>query len=214
MRGVVARTRHVLSDLLYERRYRTRTTEKLTLDTHDAENICYSPVGWRQLPRVLPPDSVTERDVFVDLGSGKGRAVLEAAATYPFARVIGVELVPELHEVATRNVAATTRKLRCRNIELVQADLREYQLPDDVTVVFMNNSVRGSILAAVLTEIAASRQRRPRALRLVYGSPVEEDAVLAAGGWRKVRTVTPRGARWPYGAFCVYELPREPVAAG
>ena len=99
MRGVVARTRHVLSDLLYERRYRTRTTEKLTLDTHDAENICYSPVGWRQLPRVLPPDSVTERDVFVDLGSGKGRAVLEAAATYPFARVIGVELVPELHEV-------------------------------------------------------------------------------------------------------------------
>ena len=138
-----------------------------------------------------------------------GRAVLEAAGTYRIARVIGVELVPELHEIAQRNVAGTSRRLRCRNIELVCADLREYPIPDDVTVVFMNNSVRGSILATVLGQIVASRSRRPRALRLLYCNPVEEDAVLESGGWRTVRTITTRRAPWPYGVFRLYEWPAD-----
>src|SRR5436305_1530907 len=93
VQSVVSATRHFLSDLLYERRYRVNTSQKLNLDSHDAENICYAPVGWRQLRRALPPRLLTGEDVFVDLGSGMGRAVLEAAATYPVARVIGVELV-------------------------------------------------------------------------------------------------------------------------
>ncbi len=195
--------------MLYERRYRVNTSQKLNLDSHDAENICYAPVGWRQLRRALPPRLLTGQDVFVDLGSGMGRAVLEAAATYPIARVIGVELVPELHATAQRNVAGTTRRLRCRNVELVHADLREYEIPDDVTVIFMNNPVRGSILATVLEQIAASRSRRPRGLRLLYGNPVEEDAVLAGGGWRAVRTITTRRAPWPYGVFRLYEWPAD-----
>src|SRR5271166_6630819 len=41
--------------------------------------------------------------VFVDIGSGKGRVLL-MAADYPFQRVIGVELLPELHRVAQANL--------------------------------------------------------------------------------------------------------------
>jgi SAM-dependent methyltransferase len=204
--SAVANTRHFVSDLLYERRYHVRTSGRLILDVHDAESICYSAVNWRLLRRALPPNSVTGRDVFIDLGSGMGRAVLEAAARYPFAKVIGVELVQELHEIAERNIATTTRRLRCPNIELVCADLRDYRLPDDVTVVFINNSVRGSIFAAVLDGIAASMARSARPMRLVYVNPLEDAAVLAAGDWRKVHTIERRRSAGPYGTTSVYEL--------
>jgi hypothetical protein len=179
----------------------------MILDVHDAENICYVAMSWRQLRRALPPSSVAEQDVFIDIGSGMGRAVLVAAADYPFARVIGVELCRELHEVAQHNLATTTRRLRCTNVELVCADVRDYRIPDDVTVVFINNSVRGSIFDGVLKDLSASRKRNPRAIRLVYGNPLEEDALLATGEWHRVRTLTPRRSRssWPYGATCVYE---------
>ena len=51
--------------------------------------------------REIRPD-----DVFIDLGSGMGRMVLEAAR-YPFKRVIGVELVEQLHDLARANLAST-----------------------------------------------------------------------------------------------------------
>src|SRR6202167_2877534 len=40
--------------------------------------------------------------VFVDLGSGKGRTLL-MASDYPFQRIVGVELLPALHETAKGN---------------------------------------------------------------------------------------------------------------
>jgi hypothetical protein len=197
--------RGLVSNLLYERRYGVDTSGRLLLDGHDAENIYYIGVNWRLLHRVLPPDSVSDRDVFIDLGSGKGRAVLQAATDYPFAKVIGVELVQELNDIARQNIARTTRRLRCRDIELICADLREYRLPDDVTVIFTNNAVRGPTFETVLQGISASLGRNPRPARLVYYNPAEDAAVLSTGAWRKVRTFASRGSQWPFGATCVYE---------
>jgi hypothetical protein len=205
IRNAVTTARRIAGDVLYERRYGVRTSGRLILDRHDAESICYIAVKWRQLPRVLPPATVTDKDVFIDLGSGMGRAVLEAAAIYPFARVIGVELYEELNDIARQNIANTKRRLRCTNIELVCADLREYELPDDVTVVFVNNSIRGSIFHRFLDEMSASIERNPRRMRFVYGNPLEEEALLATGDWQKVSTIASRRSQWPYGYTCVYE---------
>ncbi len=207
MRKAVGNARRFLGELMYERRYGVRTNGKLVLRPHDEESVYYIAMNWRQLRRALPPDSVTDGEVFIDIGSGMGRAVLVAAAEYPFARVIGVELCQELHDVAQRNMETTTRQLRCENVELICADVRDYRIPDDVTVVFMNNSIRGSIFAGVIKDISKSMKRNPRRMRLVYGNPLEEEALLASGEWRKVRTVMPRRARedWPMGATCVYE---------
>jgi hypothetical protein len=122
--------------------------------------------------------------------------------------VIGVELVQELHEMAEQNIARTTRRLRSAQIQLICADVREYRIPDDVTVVFMNNSVRGSIFEGVLADISGSIRRNPRRMRLIYGNPLEDEAVLATSQWRKVRTIAPRRRRanWPIGGTCVYEF--------
>src|ERR1700754_2580229 len=44
-----------------------------------------------------------QRFTFVDLGSGKGRALL-LASRFPFRRIVGVEIAPELSRVAAANI--------------------------------------------------------------------------------------------------------------
>ncbi|MDE2603914.1 MAG: methyltransferase domain-containing protein [Bradyrhizobium sp.] len=199
--------KHFISELLYERRYGVRTSGKLILDKHDAENVCYAPMNWRQFRSTLRHDTVTDRDVFLDIGSGKGRAVLMAAIGYPFARVIGVELIKEFHDIAERNLLAVSRRCRAAKVELICADLRDYQIPDDVTVVYMNNPVRGAIFKHVLSSMTDSMKRRPRRMRWIYFNPLEEEAILVTGEWRKVCTIAPgwRKPKSPYGTTCVYE---------
>src|SRR5262249_16864475 len=47
----------------------------------------------------LQPDTFA----FVDMGSGKGRALL-VASEFAFARIVGIELSPQLHRIATENI--------------------------------------------------------------------------------------------------------------
>jgi SAM-dependent methyltransferase len=181
--------RNGITDLLFERRLGVRTSGDVELQELGIAadgRVKYRPVGWLTLRRILPPSAVTTDDVFLDIGSGMGRAVLLAAA-YPFRRVIGVELSPRLVDIAHDNVDRCRARLRCKDVVLVNADALEYEIPDDVTVVFMNNPVRGAIFAAVVEHMLDSYDRRPRTMRLVYASPIEEPTLLSTGRIRTIR---------------------------
>ncbi|MBI2717832.1 MAG: class I SAM-dependent methyltransferase [Rhizobiales bacterium] len=106
------------------------------------------------------------QDVFVDFGSGKGRAVL-LAAEMPFRRVIGVEYSMQLHADASRNLAAL-RHRRCGEVELVQADATRWPVPPDATVLFFFNPFDGEVLARVCENIRASLAESPRKITIVY----------------------------------------------
>jgi SAM-dependent methyltransferase len=184
--------RNNVGQLLFERRYGVRTSGKILLDEFglaEQDRVYYIPANWRTLRRSLRRNEVTDSDVFIDLGCGMGRMVIEAAR-YPFQRVIGVELAPELHEIAGQNVKTTKLPLLCKDIELVRSDVLDYDIPDDVTVVFMNNPFRGEIFASVVRKLIASADARPRPIRLIYGNPVEEPMLLDTGRFRHLRTVT------------------------
>ena len=188
--------RNGTTDLVFERRLGVRTSGAIELDelgiaAEGREK--YKPVGWLRLRQILPPSTVSTDDVFLDIGSGMGRAVVLAAATYPFRRVIGVELSARLVDIAQHNIDRCKARLRCNDIEIVNADAVDYEIPDDVTVVFMYNPVRGENFAAVVKNVLDSYDRRPRTLRIVYATPIEESALLSTGRIRMVRQV--RGFR-------------------
>ncbi|NLF25600.1 MAG: class I SAM-dependent methyltransferase [Deltaproteobacteria bacterium] len=131
----------------------------------------YEPSSYRDIFRALGLIKVNpQQDVFLDYGSGKGRAVI-VAATYPFKRVIGVELSPELNAVARQNLKRAARRLRCRQVEIVTADAMQYQLPDDVTVVFLYGPFFGEPLQAVITQLNQSLRRVARPLSVIYRYP-------------------------------------------
>jgi predicted RNA methylase len=175
--------------------------------------VAYVPSGWMYLRRILRKRDVSSSDVFIDFGSGMGRVVYQAAARYPFARVIGVELSRELNEVARANIERARSRLRCREVELVVADVLDYDVPDDVTIAYMSNPFTGPVFQAVVDKLVTSVARNSRRVRVIYLNPVEEDRLLAAG-FRIVRA--PRGMRptaeWSrQNAIRMYELgPQNP----
>lgn len=182
--------RNTAGNALFERRYGVRTAgyidlAELGLASDEREN--YKPTGWLSLRRILPRRDVNANDVFIDFGSGKGRAVIEAAR-YPFRRVIGVELSKVLHDIACENIERSASRLRCQDIVLVHSDVLDYSIPDDVTVAFFNNPFRGATFAEVINRLLASVDRNPRELRIVYGNPIEEPFLLSTGRIHPVRT--------------------------
>jgi precorrin-6B methylase 2 len=204
--------------VLFERRYNVVTDGRVPLSVlgiDDEHRVDYVPSGWLSLRRVLPRRTVGPEDVFIDIGSGKGRAVL-VAATYPFRRVIGVELSSELHEAACANLERNRDRLTCKNVELVCADALEYEVPDDVSVVFLYNPFTGPVFERVLDKLIASVDRNPRTLRVVYANPVEEEALLATGRARLAKTASglrPTRAWARSNAVRLYAItPREPSA--
>src|SRR5580704_425289 len=63
---------------------------------------------------------------FVDVGSGKGRALM-LASDYPFREIMGVELSPELDRVARANIARYTGRRHRTPISSIQGDAAEFQ---------------------------------------------------------------------------------------
>ncbi len=190
LRTPYRRARQAASNALFDRRYGVRTDGEITaedLGLPDARYEGYMPAGLRSLRRVLPPRDVDDDDVFLDLGSGKGRVVLQAAMRYPFRRVHGVELDPRLHAVAEENLTALRGRLRCPDVRLVRSDVLDYDIPPEVTVVFLYNPFKGAVFQAVLDRLLASVDHRPRRLRIVYGNPSEEAALLRTGRVRLMR---------------------------
>lgn len=146
----------------------------------------YKASGRFFLRRALRPSEVRPSDVFIDLGSGKGRVVY-LAARYRFARVIGVELSEELNAIARANLERLRHKLKCQSIEIVTADLTDYEIPDDVTFIYMFNPLDGPLFSAMLNNVLASLDRRPRRLRLIYMNPEEAAKIEETGRFHLVK---------------------------
>jgi hypothetical protein len=89
-----------------------------------------------------------------------------AAARHGYARAIGVEIVPAVAALASRNVS---QLLAPHGLCLiVQGDATKYEVPDDVTAVFLYNPFQGEVLDAAVAQIVRSVDRAPRTLIIAY----------------------------------------------
>lgn len=180
----------------FELRFGVRTRGRAYLEDRGLgadERFCYQSSDWiatrRALRRLRPgPD-----DVLADLGCGKGPAVV-LAARFPFRKVIGVELAPDLAAVARANVERARRHLRAREIEIVAADILTWPIPTDVSIVYLYSPVVGDHFSQLATRLLESFDEQPRPLRIVYNYPWEHNRLLATG---RVRVLDVVPGRWP-----------------
>jgi SAM-dependent methyltransferase len=176
--SLVRRLRAGVLDRLFERS--GETSEAVRLDDlglaregyHD-----YEPSGWRSFKRAMRGVKVGPSDTFLDIGCGKGR-VVEQAARRPFKRVLGVELSVELAEQARQLAERERDRRRCGSVEIFAADITTWQVPDDVTVIYVYNALSGDALVAMLDRIAESAGRAPRRLLMLYVNPLSERTVV------------------------------------
>jgi predicted RNA methylase len=122
-----------------------------------------------------PPHALADY-TFVDLGCGKGRAVL-LASELGFREVIGIELNPSLATIAKANADIWTAagKSRCP-IRIEQADAAEFSWPVGPSVVFLYNPFGATIMQRVLNWLAAAFRDRPDDLEILYCKAEQADA--------------------------------------
>jgi len=123
------------------------------------------------LHRASPPFAI-DRYTFLDIGAGKGRAMLVAAES-PFLEVVGVELNPTLADIAHRNIAIALRHDReiqqlLSPIRLVEGDALTLDLPPTPTLALLFHPFEAPLLRKLLRRVEAQFTVRPGQLDILY----------------------------------------------
>jgi len=111
---------------------------------------------------------------FVDIGSGKGRTLL-MASDYPFRRIVGVELLPSLHQIAQENLSNYNNDLQqCFQIESICADATTFNLPEGPRVLYMFNPLPEFALRHVVANLERSRRVTQNPMYVLYHNTLLE----------------------------------------
>jgi SAM-dependent methyltransferase len=123
---------------------------------------------------------------FVDLGSGKGRTLL-MASDYPFRRIVGVELLPSLHQIAQQNLRQyKSEAQKCFTFESICADATAFPFPDEPLVIFLFNPFPESGMRHVLSNLEQSLRAHPRPVYVLYHNPLLEHVLSEGAQLRKI----------------------------
>jgi SAM-dependent methyltransferase len=174
------RRRQRYGDIDYDWEYRVNTTSAAVSWRTRLLGLLNSPY------QPIPPDQFREimsalsahlaantnfsQFTFIDIGAGKGRALL-LASEFGFNRIIGIEILPELVEIARENVKEVERRGICSNIELLCGDATTFVFPVESAVVFLFNPLPRSTLQTFLENLEQSLRQHPRLVYVVYVNP-------------------------------------------
>jgi hypothetical protein len=115
-----------------------------------------------------------KRFTFLDLGSGKGRALL-VASHFPFRRILGVELSLQLSTIAAANIASFSPAWQqCRHIETYTGDATAIDYPTGPVVLYLYNPFLGPVLKRCLRNLTRSLADEPREVHLIYINPAPD----------------------------------------
>ena len=152
---------------------------------HDAMNNGYSAVApsvfreacrrWRE---TLPSSAArVEAYTFVDVGAGKGRALL-LAAELPFRKVIGVEINEDLAHIAQQNVTLWSRVARPRTkIRVMREDATEFRWPRTPLLAYLNNPFECALVEQLAVKLAAAAASGPGLVDVLYVNPACADTL-------------------------------------
>jgi hypothetical protein len=208
-RRAVAGAAEVLTDWRLGARTRgiVRNHESLRTVSLEVDGHYYEPVRVRNFRSLLSAvDLDPAAGTFVDLGAGRGRALL-LAANAGFRSVIGIELDAGLAAQGRRNLARWAARhggrAAGRTFSVVQQDAGKVTIPDGPVVIFLYNPFGPATLRRVLDRVVESHRVAPRPIRVCYVNPVHAGVLDAHPGlvcrarsehWVVYRVEAPRTA--------------------
>jgi SAM-dependent methyltransferase len=149
----------------FDRRYKTDTggltprSELLTGHANDQHLTAYYGVAPSILEALISlwlrsgPPLPIDRYTFLDIGAGKGRAMM-IASQHPFLETVGVELNPGLAEVARQNLARFQKSGEPLSpARVVEGDILETPLPEGPTLGYMFHPFEAPVLRRLLRRI-------------------------------------------------------------
>jgi SAM-dependent methyltransferase len=147
---------------------------------------------------------------FVDVGCGKGRAML-LALRFPFRRVWGVELSPALTAVANDNLRRFAADWRQPQVpaEAFAGDAADFALPDGPVVMFLYHPFAAPLMKRFIAHVREAARQEPREIYMLYANPELGKLLEKTPGvemlWRQLFSLTPEeGAADRFGSYGEY----------
>lgn len=163
---------------------------------HDAFNTAYYGMAPSRFQRVMvswiadESHAAIEDYSFVDIGCGKGRAVL-MASEFGFREVAGVELHASLAEIAETNVVAWRAAGRAVcPVRIVCQDATEFVFPEGPCLLYLFHPFTAPVMKRLIERIEADFAGRRGMLDLIYFNPEGGGLLEAHGGFKLMWTGT------------------------
>jgi 16S rRNA G966 N2-methylase RsmD len=141
---------------------------------------CHENSGGPNLGLVLKNISITESDSILDIGCGKGGALITLSKYFQTAD--GLEISDKLVSIAKANL----KKLNIKNYKLFKANAATFTDLDNYTFIYMYNPFSSSIMKQVMSNLKLSIKKHPREITIIYYNPVCHDVIVSDSDFRIV----------------------------
>lgn len=169
-----------------EKKYGIRTTGADELAHLEEKGIdidhatIYMPVSYDVLEDVLAHVHIAGYQHFLDIGSGKGRALC-VAAYHGVPKVTGIDFSTEFCRAAKANLQTLQQQKPGFTYEVINNDAFYYAIPPDVDCIFLFNPFDAVIMHGVVANILDSHAENPRRMTIIYANPQYKEIFTEAG---------------------------------
>ncbi len=163
----------------YERLFGIKTMQIKKSD--DAHNFHYQGASYMVLFDLFKklPHSTKQKN-FIDIGSGKGRALF-CAEYSGFDHLIGVELDKELVEISNENVERYRLKRNESRFKFICENALTYIIPEGTAVFYFFNPFSEKIMQEVEKKISSWRVENNSEIFIIYVNPQFKNVWINAG---------------------------------
>ncbi len=151
-------------------------SEEVTERTH-----YYADSGGLAFDQLMAHFDVAPGDAILDFGCGKG-GILISLSKYPFSKIGGVEISPELVQIAKDNI----RKLDIRNVAIECCDAAEFKDLDEYNYFYFFDPFPEVVMQDVLRNIEQSILDRPRKITIIYLNPFCHELIESRGVFARI----------------------------
>ena len=132
----------------------------------------YQGVLARSLRIALDRIPVPPGSVFVDIGSGKGKALLIASTKKNIARCVGIEFDAELCRSAERNIEIWKRKHHpAAELKVIVGDASTFEFRPEYNLIFVYNPFDEVLFKQVIDNLTHAAAMAEGPAWLLYGNP-------------------------------------------
>lgn len=130
----------------------------------------YQPVRYRPFFKLFKHYNILPKGRFVDIGSGKGKALV-LAAQVGYRDLCGIELFEDLTKVAQKNLdkfKQSEPRFNDLNVELKTMDATDYSFDENDQFIFMNDPFSDKPMQRLIENITQSWENNPREMWVVF----------------------------------------------
>lgn len=163
----------------------------------------YQPASREAFHDLMSYVEFDDRDVFVDIGCGKGKAIYYALCL-GYNKCLGIEYSKILSEIASKNFVALNVAHRVQVLNMDAGDL-DPCLISLGSVIYLYNPFSGAVLSKFLRVLKSSIERQPREVTVAYLNCVHHE-VFVELDFKIIRHMRSGVDGWRYNDSCIYKV--------